>query len=647
MKIQELAIIFIIIILPISIVLSTYTQYQIQTINTQTLYDTKLTSATFDAIKAFQLNTANSTLDDIANSKIRDIEASVNTFKNSMLTTFRLNGYSQEELDNYIPALVYTMYDGLYIYAPYENTNYLYEYEKDASGNVIKDASGEPIYKTDASGNRIPLGDNEETMYGLKPYISYSCRYQKGLTDIVITYTLDNYITIQGKCGTEYVNEGGYLIDDIINTGSNVTYNGVQIDEEDLKEYVLNEDGTMDEYQYVKYNGTKYYFDIPNERIFYYSNGNFTEYARNDDANRAFLNLLNGFDISTAPTEPIQTTDWGGVTPNEVEFPYKDDGGRRYYYDEVAHSFFWYENGNRFEYRENKSYNDMQAAITSNDAAKRYYREAEEFTYKVKNRWGLTNLTFNDAVEYIAEVDDDGNIVNISEERPWAGDNRKIFESSTNIENKLSNFNQHRLEVIRHKIESKLSIAIANYNNYSGIPDVDFQMPELTEEEWDLVLNNISLISFVQGLDIGGKIYNGYTIVNNTESKEVVQEDRIYILGTDYYYHKIGDRYLTVNESNIVTSMPAGRLNLDFKRKTTNIEESGNKTVKYYYSVKYDGRNSYKASYDSIVTQNNVETFEDIYEYIEGTNYNLKKAFYTALGREREGTYKSLTTNIQ
>ena len=57
MKIQELAIIFIIIILPISIVLSVYTQYQVQAINTQSVYDAKLTAATYDAIKAYQINT--------------------------------------------------------------------------------------------------------------------------------------------------------------------------------------------------------------------------------------------------------------------------------------------------------------------------------------------------------------------------------------------------------------------------------------------------------------------------------------------------------------------------------------------------------------------------------------------------------------
>ena len=66
MKIQNLAIIFLIIIIPISIVLSAYTQFQISTLNLQTLYDTKLTSATYDAIKAFQLNTANSTMSDLS-----------------------------------------------------------------------------------------------------------------------------------------------------------------------------------------------------------------------------------------------------------------------------------------------------------------------------------------------------------------------------------------------------------------------------------------------------------------------------------------------------------------------------------------------------------------------------------------------------
>ena len=55
MKIQELAIVFLIIILPISIVIAAYTQYQIQTINTETLYDTydQLFDKVIDNIKNF------------------------------------------------------------------------------------------------------------------------------------------------------------------------------------------------------------------------------------------------------------------------------------------------------------------------------------------------------------------------------------------------------------------------------------------------------------------------------------------------------------------------------------------------------------------------------------------------------------------
>ena len=199
MRVQDLAIIFIIIILPISLVLGIYTQYQIQTINTQTLYDTKLTSATYDAIRAFQINTANNKVSDISTSKIRDLEASVATFRNSIMSTFSLNGYSEDDLNSYIPALVYTLYDGFYIYSPYENINY-------------KD-------------------DNKTKLYGLKPYITYSCRYVKGNVDVVITYALDNHITVQGMIGDEYVNKDGYLIDNIDynpDTG-NVTYNGVDI----------------------------------------------------------------------------------------------------------------------------------------------------------------------------------------------------------------------------------------------------------------------------------------------------------------------------------------------------------------------------------------------------------------------------------
>ena len=579
MKIQDLAIISVIIIIPISLVLSVYTQYQIQTLNTQTLYDTKLTTATFDAIKAFQINTANSTMSDLSNSKLRDIEASVSTFKNSIMSTFGLKGYTEEDMNNFIPALVYTMYDGFYIYSPYENTNYLYEMETKADGT--KD------YKLDGNGDKIPLDNNGETIYGLKPYITYSCRYQKNDIDVIITYSLDNYITIQGRKGGNYVNEEGYLIDGIeIKPDGTVLYNDVEIEKE-----TLEEDINSVPYKYVKINGTKYYYgeNIENQdgskgAIFYLSNGKAT----------------------------IQGNTITGKTRGEVA---------RDYYEKY---------------------------ISNNDAAIKYYKEADKFTDWVRDNLG--ELTYGDAYDLVYSEDTNQwnwkKIQTENQTTEWA--NKKIFDNNVNIENDLSNFNLHRLEVIRNKIESNLSIAIANYNKYSLATGIEFQLPKLKEEEWDLLINNISLISFVQGLDIGGKVYNGYTIVTNSETKEVVQEENIYILGTDSAYHRIGDKDLegVTNKISDTTDIPAksaGRLNLDFEKQK--ILSADGTTTRYYYPLR-----NYLGSYNSIVTQNEVTAFDDIYAYIQkqkdNGNIKLAKAFYTALGRERYGMYKALRTNM-
>jgi hypothetical protein len=174
MKLQGLAVIAIIIILPMTIILSSYSQSQIKTLQLQTQYDSKLQNATYDAIKAFQLNMSNSSTSDLANSKMRDIKASVNTFYNSLASHFNMVGYGKDVLQNYVPAIVYTLYDGYYIYSAYDNTLDA-EFDENAS------------YK------------NGESIYGLKPYIYYSCRYKPNdNSDFVITYSLDSYITIQG-----------------------------------------------------------------------------------------------------------------------------------------------------------------------------------------------------------------------------------------------------------------------------------------------------------------------------------------------------------------------------------------------------------------------------------------------------------------
>lgn len=558
MKVQELAIIFVIIILPISIVISAYTQGQIKTINTQSVYDAKLTSATYDAIKAFQINTANDTGSDLANSKLNDIENSVKTFKSSIISSFGLNGYAEEEMDNYIPALVYTLYDGFYIYSPYENVNY-----------QGKDGDGEKLY-------------------GLKPYISYSCRYKastsKGEVDVVITYALDNYVSIQGTVDEKYINESGYLIDGIKiekkyendREGYKIWYNGIEIKEEELLE-----DLPMGSYPYVKINGIKYY--KMGDNIVSFSNDGIK----------------------------IQASKLG--------------------------------NSNLFD--------QYSALIEHNNMAREYYYEAFQFTETFKE-YGLDELKFEDA--YVEVIDGEGDVI---PEKLWENDKREIFEFSgtanykENIENQSSNFNEHRLAVIRNKIERNLAIAVANFNVYSGIGSTnEFQMPELKEDEWRYITHNISLISFLQGLNIGEKKYNGYTIVTNSESKEVVLEEHIYILGNKNCkneYYRVGDKGFKDAKIEVLDQdsqyskgegISAGRLNLDFKRNKIVVDNASY----YYYPLK-----DFDASYSSIVMRDEVYTYDDIYIYIvESNNDELKEAFYTALARERYGLYKTSIINI-
>lgn len=141
-------------------------------------------------------------------------------------------------------------------------------------------------------------------------------------------------------------------------------------------------------------------------------------------------------------------------------------------------------------------------------------------------------------------------------------------------------------------------------------------------------MNNISIISFLQGINTGGNMYNGYAIVTNNANKEVVQEEDIYIVVGDEY-HKITDKDILEN----LSSNSYGALSLDFKRRSIN---SNGNTVYYYPESAF-------ACYNCVVNQSNTQRIGPggVYEYLDklsDSKYNtLKQKYYTALGRERYG----------
>lgn len=185
------------------------------------------------------------------------------------------------------------------------------------------------------------------------------------------------------------------------------------------------------------------------------------------------------------------------------------------------------------------------------------------------------------------------------------------------------------MAVIKYSIEKNLSIAIANYNNYTGVK-ANFQMPKLKEDEWDKIYSNISIISFLQGLNIGGKVYNGYSIITNTKNEEVVSEDSIYITTNDEQYHKATDSDLLINSSNI----GKGYLNIDFERKSITSSEG---VTTYFFP------HSELGCYSSIVNSSTSEDGKNIYDYMEENKNkgNLAQIYFTALGRERYSMYRT------
>lgn len=188
-KFQTLAIIFVIIIVPITMLLTYYINTQIDTIAIQNSYDTKLLNATYDAILAFQLNTINNNgYSTNAEALRRDINASVTTFTTSLAKNFGTSGSGKNTILPYVPAVVYTLYDGYYIYSPMPNTT------------VEKDNNGNETVKT----------TYEHT---LKPYVYYTARYYKdsGNYDFIVNYSLDNYIVVYGNIKGTYYSKAGYL----------------------------------------------------------------------------------------------------------------------------------------------------------------------------------------------------------------------------------------------------------------------------------------------------------------------------------------------------------------------------------------------------------------------------------------------------
>lgn len=500
MKLQNMTVIFIIIMIPIILVVSYYIGLQINTITMQKNYTVKLQTAAKDSIQALEINTVewNSASSNLADSKRRDVLASINTFTTSLANNMGIGGAGKGRIQAYIPAIVYTMYDGYYIY----------------SASLMKNQeTGESSYQ-----------------YILKPYSPYSARYVSGDIDITVNYTLDNYIRVYGKVGTsdedKSVAKEGYLVvcDDYnigvsgITTGkiTGIKYRGADIKPETLKENVcyindLNKD-IIEEYTYIydQYDN-KLYWDEKTENYFSIDKDNKKVYLQDalPEGHPAF-SITNRFRKISVPQ--YVNGEWTILKVFQILNP---NGNYKFYYQD--------ERGAYVEFTETGAALGTVSKIQDYSAIN-YCTESYVFTQWVNTK--LKSITVEDMVSPI-----DGQYKNVD-------DSAKIFEISTSNnpdpENDeayaISPLAQHKKDVIINTLEKNLAQATeqAQKSNVS----YEYRLPILTYDEWEQALSNVSMIAFMQGLPIGLKYYNSYAIATSTLNKEYVDPDELYFSDT-------------------------------------------------------------------------------------------------------------------
>ena len=582
MNLQGLTVIFAIILLPIIIVVSVYLQGQIDTIALQTKYDNMLLDSTHDAVIALENNIANEDLSTVSDSLRSMIEASTNVFMNNIATNMGLSNAGESYIRPYIPALLYTLYDGFYIYSPtsvpeiYTNSDGVAIRVGDTGSPIDdKDKYGQIVYKTKNGGYTTDLTEAEKHIkYVLKSYMYYNANYVKNDEyNISVNYSLDNYISLSGTIGEVYYSKSGYLINQ--NKVTKLTLDNT-----------ISSDGKIEG---IKFNPTGSSLNNK-EEVFYNKYGSVIEKLSKEGSDKDLLKFQDEAiieDFCKLDGIKLTVTLEGGIiiSNHDDNFPKekKDE-----LVSQATDAICYYGKSKIFSEWVNENLSMITPSTDVNNIA---------FDYST------TVLSKEDGIEALKI---NSNIFNLSKNDP---------EDST------SDFCEHKREVIKSSIQYNLNLAISNYSSISS--NQDYQMPILSETEWDKVLSNISMVSFMQDLPCKGKTYNNYAIVTSANSELIVIPNNLYYVPADKSnneeseYHRIDCEKLA--ESNYYL---------------------GYRSIEYLYDRKlenkqyeYDHKNF--ACYYCIVTGNYTKKELD---------YNKKRAYYTVLGKERNNLYKTTAT---
>ena len=650
MKIQSLAVIFAIIILPMIIILSYYIHREVDTIALQTAYDTKLIDATHDAMASFELNTANEDLSSVSDALRSIIEASNNTFFNTLATNLGMSNANKSYVQSYVPAILYTLYDGYYIYSPTRVPEV--KIKKDdtgvETGEIEYTNEGKMQYKKTDGTYTTNLDDTNvyyKQDYVLKSYMPYSARYKDETQnyDLTINYTLDNYMSVMGYIGEVYYSKTGYLISD----GVVVNAKAIGIEDEQLLRYnemdaeniclsgqyelqlTINpklENGTLAgeinyEYVPIKYSDIDSDDDSATDEYLSYS-------AQKEKLNKLhekieeYYNSYRNTPVSdTAKREElINKIKSDNEKCQKIEYNLENLSAIAYYVKAQIFSNWVYGNlGN------------SGIKITEANLKDEFIRDDLNNNFKTE--------LFSDIPAFYHEFD--------------TSSTELIFDENQDPENKESNFSLHKYNIIKNSIQYNLNLALSAYDRMEG--EMDIKMPVLDDNDWDKILNNIAIVSFMQGFNCGLKLYNNYAIVSSTNNELTVIPNEVYYVKKDEY--NTGDLYdVNLPEGSTLNTPTYHRIDCEKLDNTEDLISFRSKEVKYdkIYN-KNSGRYEYDhknfACYNCIVNSNyEKDVINEDGSIGKGYSNNIaisalstekRKAYYRAIGKAKENIYKT------
>jgi len=458
LKIQHWAIIFIIIILPFSIITRSTINKKSVLLREETRYNNIIDNASYDAVS--QILEASEELELGKNIPItKDLaDAAIDRFFNTLAVNFNLpvlknannktRNSARAYFSQYIPAIVIVGYDGLYVYS----------YEEGVDG-----------YE-----------------YVLKPKIPYSCKINENIT---INFTLDNYVELIFNETAEGSSNGMLFGHDMPGTPASDGTPTVA-DTRILKGYVgveldNNNDGIDD------------FRDIANTDPltgYYHDGGSYYYVARWDKAPDGY-NAYSNADKSNNDPFSIATRG-NGIGDSDP-----DVGSSKTKYilkyvstQESNVSYLLYElSRNDTSTVENLINDNLRFLIDCYDYDASTRKTSSGANYN-NSDYGVVpqeNIKFSEVnIDY--SYDDEGNVTTYA-----------------------SYFHRLRRETIINLIQSVLKQEFNQHNQFADFTGMNytFSIPDIGRDQWNNTIDDVSVLSFIQGVPMGyDTYYNNYSL---------------------------------------------------------------------------------------------------------------------------------------